>query len=250
MSARHSTARTSCPTSTNTLGLRRARYTSRVDRAFFEYWTPHLAWLIGLIWTDGCLVGNTITISAKGKQIPETVQLLVGKDVPILEKHGKPGCYQISFTEWQVTDFLCSLGLTPAKSRTIEWPSIPSELEPDFVRGVLDGDGWVSKSTKRRAVGFCGASMAFGRSLSDWLNAQGITHRVEYAEPQDLFTARMWKLLINRVESLAKLHDLIYAEPDYPAHEAKRQRYAAILSYIETNGIKSRGRRPAKVTGF
>jgi len=37
------------------------------------------------------------------------------------------------------------MGIRPNKSLTVPFPSVPAEFLASFVRGVTDGDGWVSK---------------------------------------------------------------------------------------------------------
>ncbi|WP_142247910.1 hypothetical protein [Alkalihalobacterium alkalinitrilicum] len=38
------------------------------------------------------------------------------------------------------------LGVSANKSLTVPFPEVPEEFLPSFVRGVIDGDGWVQKT--------------------------------------------------------------------------------------------------------
>ncbi len=110
-------------------------------------WSPNFAYAIGLIATDGCL-------SKDGRHI-----ILVSKDVDQLNNF--KSCLSLenkigttvsgyngkSYTRIQFGDvllykFLLSIGLTPAKSKTIGKLKIPEIYFFDFLRGVLDGDGY------------------------------------------------------------------------------------------------------------
>lgn len=49
--------------------------------------------------------------------------------------------YGITFGDINFYKFLNSIGLTAAKSKTIQSVQVPREYFPDFLRGLFDGDG-------------------------------------------------------------------------------------------------------------
>ena len=49
--------------------------------------------------------------------------------------------FVIQFGDRIFYDFLISLGITPAKSKTIASLKIPEKYFADFLRGCIDGDG-------------------------------------------------------------------------------------------------------------
>src|SRR5699024_11813630 len=57
--------------------------------------------------------------------------------------NGKNDIHTLSIYRKRVVDDLKSLGVLEAKSRYIRMPNIPNEYLPHFIRGVIDGDGWV-----------------------------------------------------------------------------------------------------------
>jgi len=108
-------------------------------------WTSDLAYIIGLIATDGCLSGgrNVILVS-KDKEILSNFQrvlktkLTIGRTTSGLTGATTP---RIQFSNVLFYKFLVSIGLTPAKSKTIGSLKIPKKYFFDFLRGVFDGDG-------------------------------------------------------------------------------------------------------------
>ena len=52
----------------------------------------------------------------------------------------------------QMKDDLARFNVVPEKSLTYEYPKLNPEFERHFIRGLIDGDGWVRNST----IGLCG----------------------------------------------------------------------------------------------
>jgi hypothetical protein len=113
----------------------------------FYHWDPDIAYLVGLIAADGCLVNNGrhINVTSKDYEIIATTQAILHMDVKVSIKMGGYGtqAYNLQFSNVAFYDFLVSAGLTPAKSKTIGKLLVPPELYADFLRGHFDGDGTV-----------------------------------------------------------------------------------------------------------
>ncbi|MCB5934278.1 hypothetical protein LI012_00855 [Caldibacillus thermoamylovorans] len=45
-----------------------------------------------------------------------------------------------------IADDLRKIGIYENKSLTVPFPNVPNEYLPSFIRGVIDGDGWVQKT--------------------------------------------------------------------------------------------------------
>lgn len=110
-------------------------------------WSPDFAYAIGLIATDGNLSKDSrhLNMTSKDKD-------LIGIFKKCLLLNNKIGCkarekskirkyFQIQFGDKNFYEFLLSLGLTPAKSKTIGLLNIPPKHFADFLRGCIDGDG-------------------------------------------------------------------------------------------------------------
>ena len=110
-------------------------------------WSPNFAYALGLITTDGSLSkdGRHIDLTSKDKEMMENFKKCLGIDNKIGRK-ARGGSkdkkyYRVQFGDVIFYRFLLSIGLTPAKSKTISALKIPREYFRDFLRGCLDGDG-------------------------------------------------------------------------------------------------------------
>lgn len=56
----------------------------------------------------------------------------------------KNGAWEITICSSALADWLINIGCTPKKSLTMIFPQVPDKYLPDFLRGVVDGDGWIS----------------------------------------------------------------------------------------------------------
>ncbi|MEX0594846.1 MAG: LAGLIDADG family homing endonuclease [Patescibacteria group bacterium] len=110
-------------------------------------WRPDLAYIIGLIATDGSLSidGRHISLTSKDKEQLENFSRIlslkntIGTKFSSYKKEKK--YYVIQFGSVSFYRFLLSLGLTPNKTKTIGKLKIPRKYFRDFLRGHLDGDG-------------------------------------------------------------------------------------------------------------
>ncbi len=113
-------------------------------RRISESWSPKLAYAIGLLATDGCLSppGHLIDLTSKDREQLENFRKCLGVDFRITEKTSGGRKYlRIQFKNVIFYTFLLSLGLTPAKSKTLGPLKIPARYFFDFLRGSFDGDG-------------------------------------------------------------------------------------------------------------
>ena len=142
-------------------------------------WSPSFAYAIGLITADGCLVNDGRHLNFTSKDL---VQVSLFKECLNLKtkigtKRSGAGnlAYCIQFGDVLFYQFLLTIGLTPAKSKTIESVQIPDKYFPDFLRGYFDGDGSSSsfydsvwKKSYRFYISFVSASPVF----IDWLRME------------------------------------------------------------------------------
>ncbi|MEX0917785.1 MAG: LAGLIDADG family homing endonuclease [Candidatus Paceibacterota bacterium] len=113
-------------------------------------WSGPLAYVIGLIAADGNLSpdGRHISFTSKDSALAKTFKRILCLDNTIGIKarggstHKKYHVVQFGSVDFYT--FLLSIGLTPAKSKTIGELLIPSQYFPDFLRGCIDGDGSIS----------------------------------------------------------------------------------------------------------
>lgn len=115
-------------------------------RIISERWSSNLAYAVGLLATDGCMSqkGHLIDLTSIDREQLENFSKCLGVPFYIGKKSGSQGkgtYLRIQFKNVIFYNFLLSIGLTPAKSKTIGALKIPQEYFWDFLRGSFDGDG-------------------------------------------------------------------------------------------------------------
>ncbi len=84
------------------------------------------------------------------------------------------------------------LGITSNKSLIVPFPKVPEEYMPSFIRGVIDGDGWVQK--KGYVMNITTASQTFAKGLltvfQNWKLRSEIT--IEVSSSGNLIYRRVW----------------------------------------------------------
>ena len=115
-----------------------------VNERLFERWSPEMAYVLGVIVTDGCLFRNRITVNQKEPELLLKLRALLRSDHPITfrPQRGKAGAvYTLTIYSQLMFRTLLDLGVTPQKSRTLLFPGVPPLQLRHFVRGCWDGDG-------------------------------------------------------------------------------------------------------------
>jgi hypothetical protein len=154
----------------------RRRHTGKYqfNRAFFDQWTPDMAWFIGLMYADGNIQNtrNRALLSSRDIDLLEQVRDLVGSNFPI-EMHGDgPNLYLYSV---DMVECLECYGLTPNKSLTKQFPDVPADCLSHFMRGYWDGNGWITnKGSIEVTIGVELASPHFATGIAASLS--GVTH--------------------------------------------------------------------------
>ena len=127
------------------MGKRGPKPGFNTKRRISQIWSPNLAYAVGLLATDGCLASKStlIDLTSKDREQLENFCRCVGVEYRITKKKGSNGktYLRIQFKNVLFYGFLLSVGLTPAKSKTLGELRVPDEYFFDFLRGVFDGDG-------------------------------------------------------------------------------------------------------------
>lgn len=115
-------------------------------------WNEGFAYAIGLIASDGNLSSNgrNFNLTSKDLENVENFRACLGVTNKIgMKSRGgetEKKYYRIQIGDTNFYDFLNSIGLTKAKSKTIQKVYVPYEFFRDFLRGCVDGDGSISWS--------------------------------------------------------------------------------------------------------
>ncbi len=195
-----------------------------INEDFFKVWSDDMAYILGLIWTDGCILDNDycvdITQHVKDKYILEKINTLIGSNRPIRRDRNTS---VFAINNKIIYEDLLSLGLIQRKSKTVDVPiNLPSNHIPSFIRGVMDGDGSVNTKAKRMRI--CTASKKFADGICGMLSQLNVeqktynmayvlrdSHKVKKQDqvPGDIKTD-FYVIEIIRRDSVKKLYHLMY----------------------------------------
>ena len=221
-------------------------------------WSAELAYVVGLIATDGNLGRKkpVITLASKDVTLLETVRRCLGLRTRLQKHPGGYGdhCHHISWHDRRLYEWLREIGLSPAKSLTLRPLAVPDRYFPDFFRGCIDGDGSVLVYTDRYHVRTCeqyvyerlyisivSASYAF----IEWLRTtvRRLTNvNGSISVRQRPATHPLWKLRYAKAQSIQLLKWMYYA-PDVPCLDRKRARAERFLRPLGVASSRRTGRR-------
>ncbi len=144
-------------------------------------WSRNFAYAIGLIATDGNLSPDErhINFTSKDLEQAQNFQKALGISYNIGRKSrgagGPKKYFVVQFGDVFFYQFLNSIGLFRAKSKTIGKVNIPKKYFFDFLRGCFDGDGTVYSYWDprwRSSFMFYLAFVSASRRHIDWLRAE------------------------------------------------------------------------------
>lgn len=182
----------------------------KINEDFFKQMTSNSAYILGLICADGNVskTSNAISICLHkddsyllediSSVMSSSYSVRFDKNMSTLGVESKP-----------LHEDLVKLGIMPNKSKTIEAPEIPEKYMPDFIRGVIDGDGSVSK--RRPKVKISTASKKFAKDVSHMLHKIGVYNYISY-EPYTWKGKKkdFYNILIMRRDAVKKLYHHLY----------------------------------------
>lgn len=162
----------------------------QINEKFFQTWSPQMAYVLGFIFADGAIEDVQkssrtcyIALSSVDISILKQIRLSMNsnhkfylrKSRLVTYRDGKSYNSRDSFifrigSKLMYNDLL-SLGVTPRKSLSILFPSIPIEYLHLFIRGYFDGDGCIHlKEGKYPKVIFTSGSIKFIQGLANILS--------------------------------------------------------------------------------
>lgn len=122
-----------------------------------DYWeiidSYDKAYFLGMLLTDGNISGNNVRLQLShiDKHILEIFANKTNNENSInIDKRGFSS-FHVKRKKW--VEDLSKYNMKPNKTFTINLPILNDDMMPHLIRGLIDGDGWISK---RRVIGFCG----------------------------------------------------------------------------------------------
>ncbi len=144
-------------------------------------WSSKFAYALGLIVSDGSLSkdGRHIDFTSKDREQIENFSSALNLNNKIGIKKSAAGniSCRIQISDSQFYRFMEGIGITSAKSKTIDNVIIPSQYYSHYLRGVFDGDGYSSsyfdkrwKSSFMLYIVFCSASLTFLKNVQSMIH--------------------------------------------------------------------------------
>lgn len=172
----------------------------RQIKEFFDRWSPHMAYVLGLFAADGCMYhsingghstgGWYIVFYSTDLSLITLVKKLIGIrnkiEVDFRLEPWKDKYFLRIVNKGLYKKFL-ALGMTPSKSLTLTFPTVPERFLSDFVRGYFDGDGCVYFNSEKRlfSTSFTSGSKNFLKKLESRLKQDSVVHGGSFIRRSD-----------------------------------------------------------------
>lgn len=200
-------------------------------------WSPTMAYVVGLMATDGCLLntGRHLAFDSGDEQLVRTFLACLGRPLVYRTRRTMSGGgeYQAQFGDVRFYRWLQGIGLMQRKSLVLGAIDVPGDLIFPLARGLLDGDGslidyWydgTGKAKGKRYEGFVSVFLSASRPHLEWLRAElarslSINGALCPQPPTERGTV-MWRLAYAIRES-AMLLPHLYPSLDAPCLLRKR----------------------------
>ncbi len=178
----------------------------RYNKNFFKEWSDEMAYVLGLICTDGNLhirkdksgyKLGILTFAQKEKELVEKFLSLMDCNATIRFKERKEletttagELYYFNIGNNDIANDLQRLGVTTNKSLDMKFPDIPDRYFRHFVRGLFDGDGsvYLQNSSATLIVKLLSGSLKFMESLNALMFSNGfplLKISTRYSEKDD-----------------------------------------------------------------
>lgn len=209
-------------------------------------WSPELAYAIGIIATDGNLSpdGRHLMVRSKDRQLVETLKACLDLENRItIQRKLLRRYYTLQWGNRAFYDWLVRIGLMPAKSLKLGAIDVPEDFLPDFVRGVIDGDGSIQLYTDRSNTWkrdtyvyerLCITIASSSRPFLEWLHLviqNEIAVRGAIVDRKRIGRKPHWNLKFAKHDSVTVLN-WIYYDSQVPRLERKYERAKLYLSTV------------------
>lgn len=227
------------------------------NKAFFSKWSNEMAYVLGLIYTDGnidpgmlndparktTLKIGRLTFAQREKELLEKFLNLIGSDSKILyrrrEEYTNTTAGELYYFHINSNIFyeqLTKLGLTPNKSLSMTFPEIPDEYIRHFIRGCWDGDGsvYIEKRNGNLKTSFVCGSLEFIKVLMEHLNKRGLSDVTLYENRRGKKGNISYYFRYGTKDSIKLFH---YLYDEVPESQYLKRKYEVFKNYLNKNII-------------
>lgn len=215
--------RTCISRSAQRYGLYEKMYTREksnyIDENYFSMIdSPVKAYFLGLIMADGNMyknANNKFQFSLKLKQSDEDIVLKFSEEIGFPKdkivygesKRKDTICKYVSLKSYNKVfcENLIKHGIIIKKSGKESIPKdIPEQYIKDFIRGYIDGDGWVSINDKNKCIGVCSESKEIIYDIVNYFS-NIITITTQIRKNKTVYSFR-----VSKKQDIAKICDHLY----------------------------------------
>lgn len=215
------------------------RYRGRGGRTLPLEWSETMAYVVGLMATDGCLITKGrrhLAFDSGDECLVRTLLACIGCHPtyrPKRDKRSGEVSYQAQFSDARFYRWLRSIGIHPRKSLTIGAIDAPDELIAPLARGLFEGDGHLANfahaPTRRAQPDYIYERLwlyfnSASRPHLEWLSVvlERTLHISGYLEDRPATETRkaFYRLKFGNRDSVTLLRAM-YPHPDVPKLERK-----------------------------
>ena len=150
------------------------KYFSNID-------TPDKAYFLGFIMADGNMYLSNknkyqFSVKIKNTDIDILYKFADAIDFPkekiIIKEEYRNNtvtkCAELKSYNQEFCSYLVDLGVVPRKTGKEKMPNLKEDLVKDFIRGYIDGDGWISESNVE--IGVCSSSYGIIDNIQKYIH--------------------------------------------------------------------------------
>jgi intein/homing endonuclease len=171
---------------------------------FLKIQNENQAYLLGLLFADGCVAkeSNTISLVSNDIELIRHFKQSIKCNKEIYRNPNHKNAYTFYFCSPKMKKDLIKIGCIPQKSLILKFPCLSKKLIRHFLRGNFDGDGCITGTRQIQAY-FLG-TFSFLTSVENFLSNVGIfCNKIQN-------NGNIFRLRITGKENLKKLHGLLY----------------------------------------
>ena len=191
----------------------------KIDEEFFEKQSSDMAYVLGMLGSDGCISSNEnciyIELQEQDSELLEKINNKLKNERPIkhyVTSRGYHNC-KLYFYSKRIKDILKEYRLVPNKTYSDEF-GFPEKLDKifwlDYIRGYFDGDGCIKKTGSSLTFQLDSVKKSLLKTIQNFLKEE---HNIEC----QLTSNKKDKMIVWRLycysDSAEKIFNLLYKDP-------------------------------------
>ena len=178
--------------------------------------SPFDAYLVGLLMTDGYVLSDRdgLGLDMTDEDVISFVAKTIGTNYKSYAQEGKKTRYRVLITRPGITKEASRFGIVERKSAILSNPQLYLEEEkylPFIIRGIIDGDGCVSKTSYGGAQFYiCSLSEKFINWVESILTDRFFMDDIHKRQNPE---SKIWRIETSNQYNILKLIALVYNKP-------------------------------------